>query len=92
MRIESLQVISHRSWKVDEVSGPVARERLRRLELYGELRAVGAPEALYLKIIGWPPPFIPEAPPIAVPRRCNGSPQSAYCSDILVILPAVFHQ
>ena len=28
MQIESLRVKSYRSWKVDEVSGPVARERL----------------------------------------------------------------
>jgi len=53
MRIESLRVKSYRSWKVDEVSGPVAREQLRRLELFEELRAEGCSEALSLKVTGW---------------------------------------
>jgi len=53
MQIESMRVISHRSWRVDEVSGAAASERLRRLELFAELRAAGCDEALCLKTIGW---------------------------------------
>jgi len=53
MQIESLRIQSYRSWKVDEVSGPEARERLGRLELFAELRAAGCAEALCLKTIGW---------------------------------------
>jgi len=52
MRIESMRVISHRSWKVEEVSGPEARERLWRLEWFDEMRADGCSEALRLGILG----------------------------------------
>jgi len=53
MQIESLRVKSYRSWKVDEVSGPVARERLTRLELFDEMRAEGCSMTLCLKAIKW---------------------------------------
>jgi len=53
MQIESMRVISHRSWRVDEVSGAEARARLWRLEKFAELRAAGCDEALCLKVIGW---------------------------------------
>jgi len=48
-----LRVISHRSWKVDEVSGPEARERLWCLESFDKIRADGCSEALRLEMIGW---------------------------------------
>ena len=53
MRIESLRVKSYRSWKVDDVSGPMARERLARLELFDQFRAEGCSETLCLKAIKW---------------------------------------
>jgi len=53
MQIESLRVISHRSWRVDEVSGPEARARLWRLEQFDKMRADGCSEALSLEMLGW---------------------------------------
>jgi len=53
MQIESMRVIPHRSWKVDDVSGPEARERLWRLEQFDKMRADGCSEALSLEMIGW---------------------------------------
>jgi len=53
MQIESMRVISHRSWRVDEVSGADARARLWRLEKFAEMRADGCSEALSLEMIGW---------------------------------------
>jgi len=39
MQIESMRVISRRSWRVDEVSGADAWARLWRLEKFDEMRA-----------------------------------------------------
>ena len=53
MQIESLQFKSYRIWKVDEVSGSVARKRLECLEWVDEMRAECCSGALCLRATGW---------------------------------------
>jgi len=53
MQIQGLRVKSYRGWRIDEVSGPPARERLGCLERYDRLRAAGCPRGLRWEAIGW---------------------------------------
>lgn len=53
MQIQSLRVKSYRSFKVNDTLRPEARERLRRLELFQNLREEGCSEATALKAIDW---------------------------------------
>ena len=53
MQIKSLRIKSYRSFKINDTLSTQARERLRRLELFKDLREEGCSEATALKAIDW---------------------------------------
>ena len=52
MQIKSLRIKSYRSWAIADTVSEVATARIKKLELYAELKSDGCTTALCLKAIG----------------------------------------
>lgn len=53
MQIKSLRIKSYRSWAINDVSSPEAVKRLKKLELYQQLRSEGCSMRTALVVIDW---------------------------------------
>ncbi len=53
MQIQSLHIPSYRTWAVDDTCPRQAIERLKKIELYDELRREGCSAPTALRAIGW---------------------------------------
>lgn len=53
MQIKSLRIKSYRSWPIADTASIEAIDRLKKLELYEQLRSEGCSEVLRLKAIDW---------------------------------------
>lgn len=52
MQIKSLRIKPYRSWSIDDTASADAIERLKKLELYGKLKAEGCTRQICLEVIG----------------------------------------
>ena len=52
MQIKSLRIKSYRSWAISDTASEAAIARIKKLELYAELKSAGYTTALCLKTIG----------------------------------------
>ena len=53
MQIKSLRIKSYRSWAIADTASEAAIARIKKLELYADLKSAGCATALCLKTIGW---------------------------------------
>lgn len=53
MQLKSLRVKSYRSWSIADTASTEAIARIKKLELYEQLKSAGCPTALCYQAIGW---------------------------------------